>query len=506
MAPVGTIILRPLLVAGALAQTVASARGAVVRREWLPNQINITMCVWEQPRAAVLRDTLYLDGGWITYRRGLADGTEDSDTPEEGEFMYTIDFTRPFSTAQNVSDVIQKVPKTAGAGNNRAPNYYDGTIFANDHELCFYGGLLRDSEAYGSYPSSTTVVAYERFQYGPFRERWSPGFIDGALPQGMTRYITAGAGVNVPSENLGFYFGGLRRADWGDIRDRGRDEFNATVAADTLISVDMSIMREEKWANESLPQTVSGRANAELVWIPTADRGLLVALGGVVDPAWVYSPDWSGRADGSARRSSTFMSNVSVYDIESRTWYTQPTTGEVPPQLTRFCSVVAAAKDRSSFNVYIYGGYNARNRTDAPSDDVYILSIPSFVWIRAYSGQSAHGRRSHRCAMVYPDQMLVVGGQPQQTGSTCLEGGLIQIFNLNTLQWQDRYDPKTWAEYQVPAVVTDEIGGNADGSASVTEPSEWGDAALGALFRTRYTKTIPTHYPYSSTEIGRAHV
>lgn len=138
----------------------------------------------------------------------------------------------------------------------------------------------------------------------------------------------------------------------------------------------------------------------------------------------------------------------------------QDTTGETPPQLTEFCSVLASAKDGSSHNIYIYGGYNGISPADAPSDDVYILSIPSFTWAKALNGKSAHGRRAHKCAKAYPDQMLVVGGQSQQLDTyTCLEGGLIQIFNLNTLEWQEKYDPKVWSEYKVPSLITKEIGG-----------------------------------------------
>lgn len=154
------------------------------------------------------------------------------------------------------------------------------------------------------------------------------------------------------------------------------------------------------------------------------------------------------------------MKSVPIYDIKGQSWFLQDTSGDTPPQLTQFCSVVATAKDGSSSNIYIYGGYDGLSSGDAPIDDVYILSLPSFTWVKAYTGKTAHGRRSHKCAKVYPDQMFVVGGQSQQLDNyNCLGGGLIQIFNLNTLQWQDKYDPTVWSEYKVPSVVTAKIGG-----------------------------------------------
>ena len=207
---------------------------------------------------------------------------------EDSQAIYTLNFTKPFTTFENASDVLQRLDKTPGAANNVAPDYLDGMMFANDDELYLYGGLLRDTDSF-QFPPAADVLGYEQYQYGPQRDSWKPGVYQGQLPDGVTRYVTAGAGVNIPSENLGFYMGGLRRPDWGEIRTDGRSQYNATTTADTLISVDMSTMRNEKWTNASLPSTVRGRANAELAWIPTADQGLLVAIGGVINPEWAFS-------------------------------------------------------------------------------------------------------------------------------------------------------------------------------------------------------------------------
>jgi hypothetical protein len=119
---------------------------------------------------------------------------------------------------------------------------------------------------------------------------------------------------------------------------------------------------------------------------------------------------------------------------------------------------VAAASDNSSYNVYIYGGYEGLDSGSRPSDDVYILSIPSFTWIKAYTGSETQGRRSHRCIKPYPDQMFVVGGQ-LTTVTNCFTDGVIRVFNLNTLEFQDDYDPTKWSDYKVPGAVTDVIGG-----------------------------------------------
>ncbi|KAI9799472.1 MAG: hypothetical protein M1833_003994 [Piccolia ochrophora] len=457
------------------------------------------MCWWQLPRAAVIRDTLYLDGGYIGYLPGFADGSSGApEQPQDEEFLYSINFTQPFRTSQNASDIFRRVDKTAGAANNLAPNYIDGAMFANDNEFYLYGGLLRDTDSLRP-PPATSVLGYERYQYGPERASWDPGFYNGELPEGVSRYITAGAAVNIPSENLGFYFSGMKRKDGGDIRTSGRQQYNATAVSDSLIAIDMATMREENWSNDTLPDDIPGRANGELVWIPSSDRGLLVAIGGVINPEWAYRLPSEALTSKSEDESPGFMKTVSVYDIRSKKWYKQETSGDTPPQLTRFCSVVATAEDSSSHNIYIYGGYDGLDELNPPSDDVYILSLPSFTWVKAKEGTKEHGRREHRCTRVYPDQMLVVGGQALQLDDfTCLDGGLIQIFNLNTLEWQEEYDPSVWEEYKVPDVVTAKIGGNAEGGATSLEPSSWDDDALGPLFTRKYTKTITNHYPYAS--------
>ncbi|KZF25427.1 hypothetical protein L228DRAFT_280669 [Xylona heveae TC161] len=489
-----------VLIGSFTAISAASSTGVVnlARRDWDVNQINSTWCSWMLPRAAVIRDTLYIDGGFRSYLSGFANGSVAPDQQYDSSQFYTLNFSRPFKTSDNASDTFEMINKTAGASNNLAPEFLDGMMFANDGELYLYGGLLRDTDSMNP-PSESYVLGYERYQWGPEREAWSIGFYEGTLPPNVTRYVTAGAGVNIPSENLGFYFSGMRRPDWGEIRTLGRREYNATVAANSLISVDMSTMRAEKWSNDTLPSQVSGRANAELAWIPVSDRGVLLAIGGVVNPEWAFIAESDAQKIQNQYISPQLMSTISVYDVNTQRWFSQNASGDIPPQLTQACSVVASAKDGSSHNIYLYGGYSGLPDSETASDDVYILSVPSFVWVKAYNGSGSHGRQGHRCAKPYPDQMLVIGGSPMEgTYADCVEDGVIQIFNLNTLMWQDSYDPSVWTEYEVPDIVTAQIGGNINGSATRLSPAAWDNSDLSGLFSTKYTKTITTYYPYPS--------
>lgn len=351
-------------------------------------------------------------------------------------------------------------------------------------------GLTRLTEAYTP-PDAQAVLGYEAYQYGPERTSWARGFMQGTLPDSVTRYVSNGASASAPSENLGFYFSGLRGAGWDLTTESTRDWY----LADTLIEVDMSTMRSEQWSNKTLPDNIPPRAGAELVWIPVGGRGALVAIGGMTAVEYLLSsPLNSSQSSDAEEQAPGFMTSLPVYDIVSQTWYMQNTTGDGPGQLTSFCSVVAPARDASSFNIYIYGGYDGLNYTSLPFDDVWILSIPSFTWVKAYSGVRSHGRRGHRCERIYPDQMLVIGGV-NPNSQQCLADGPIQIFNLNTLKFQNLYNPREWAEYAVPDVVTALIGGNGQGGA--TKTASFSNNTLESLLQTPYTRTINKYYPYS---------
>lgn len=459
-------------------------------------QVNYTICNWSRLRGGVVRDALYLDGGQLWWQTAFADGTTpvtSSDGNVAGN-MFQLNFSVPFdTTTTNLSALFTKMPKAGGAGNNIAPNYIDGTMFVNDDELYLYGGLPRLTDS-ASPQSGDTVLGYEAYQYGTYRSSWSPGFYQNNLPAGVTRYITNGAGASAPSENLGWYFSGMRSPDWGPIY---YDDSSANATANTLIQVDMSTMRGEKWTNTTLPDNITPRANAELVWVPVSDHGVLVAIGGVSQPEEIYPAGLTAAQTAQSQsQSPTFMTSLPVYDVSSSSWYLQNTTGDAPPQLTEFCSVVAAANDSSSYNVYIYGGYDGLNAAHEPSDDVWILSIPSFQWIKAYSGSASHGRSGHVCVAPYPDQMFIVGGI-HQNQAECVEGGIIQVFNLNTLKFQNTYAPGTWSSYKVPDIVTAAIGGNSQGGASKT--ATWSAPNLSSIFTKKYAAQVSQYYPYASS-------
>lgn len=198
------------------------------------------------------------------------------------------------------------------------------------------------------------------------------------------------------------------------------------------------------------------------------------------------------------------MTTIDIYDIASKKWHQQKTSSTAPPILAQGCAVAQPAPDRSSFNIYHYGGYPAEDQTSPFSDDVWVLSLPSFKWVKASSGTAAHARAGHSCEMPYPDQMMVVGGFTPLVGTSidCLLDGVIQVLNLTSLEWLDEYDPAEWSEYAVPDIVAKEIGGSPSGGATESSPEDgWDDDALADIFGEEYpAERITTWYPYDRAE------
>ena len=400
---------------------------------------------------------------------------------------------------------MSKAPN-GGAANNLAPNYFDGAMLANDGEWFLYGGMLRQTAAF-SPPHLDDVTSYQAYQYGVQKDGFHPGFVGDRLPSGMTRYLAYGGAASAPSENKAWYFSGMHSPSWGEIYTPSLNESQTAInVSSTLITLDMAIQQKESWRNETLPPTVHGRANPELVWVPVGSQGILVALGGVVYPEFVSSAHQSSNEAASEKESPSFMSAIDIYDVASDTWYQQPTS-DGPGALTRGCAVVATAQDSSSFNIYYYGGYDGLHVTEDFNDDVWILSLPSFTWTKVAAGKAGHGRAGHKCFMPYPDQMMIIGGSAALKAPTCVQDGIIQMLNLTSGEWMTGYDPAKWSKYGVPEVVYQKIGGSATGGAkkSAPSPAGWASPQLSKVFDTPYPATkITTYYPYAPASPNNA--
>ncbi|PNH39607.1 hypothetical protein VD0002_g10154, partial [Verticillium dahliae] len=173
---------------------------------WAENQINASICLWAQARGAVIRDKVYLDGGFQYWRQGLSNGQYGAPEQQENPLglMYYLNFSRPFRSSDNLTSLFGTISKARGGTgnvNNDAPNYYDGAMLVNDAQLSLYGGLVKKTDAFLP-PRADDALTYQVYQYGPVRDQFEPGFVANTLPSGMTRYVAYGGAVSAPSENM----------------------------------------------------------------------------------------------------------------------------------------------------------------------------------------------------------------------------------------------------------------------------------------------------------------
>ncbi len=145
-------------------------------------------------------------------------------------------------------------------------------------------------------------------------------------------------------------------------------------------------------------------------------------------------------------------------------------SGDIPDQRVDFCSTVSPSADDSSFQITIYGGWNLFEGN--AFEDVYVLAIPSFRWIKINDTATnleaklpgKVGRKSMECQIYKDRQMLVLGGavyigNTQVSGETCNTSySVIRVLDTTTFTWLDQFSsmPETYA---VPQVVYNVIGG-----------------------------------------------
>lgn len=245
-----------------------------------------------------------------------------------------------------------------------------------------------------------------------------------------------------------------------------------------IVSYDWS---SDTWANNTAQLESYTVMNAASQMIPDlGSKGLFMSWGGSHIMGWNI-PETSIQLD----QSPVTMNKIAIYDPDSNTWYSQPTTGVIPPSRIGACSVLAKSTT-GSYEIFVYGG--AWEFTDGPDSftyyDAYVLTVPGFEWFPVSSPDATNpGRRIwHTCNLVGNSQALVFGGynflndtstQFQDTDPWTQGLG---VFDMTTLKWKDSYDADA-PEYESPQQIQEWY--------SSTKPTDvkWASDDLKALFQ-----------------------
>jgi hypothetical protein len=344
----------------------------------------------------------------------------------------------------------------------------------NSSEIWTYSGTtFRGNQSFLN-ADKVYANAYPLFSFNNDTQIWNQYDLK------QTTTPSYGLSAEAPDQGLAFYLSGQV--------DNGTEPYTRTVGdSATLLKGMMVIDLFQKTArNISLTmKDPQPRIGGALQYIPAVgDSGVLVALGGrVYDGIRRPTSQDTGRL-------ITF-DTVDIFDIGSYrsdpskngTWYQQKTSGEIPPPRIDSCTVVGSAPDNSSHNIYMFGGWDP-TQINKWYDEVYVLSIPSFTWVKMYYAESP--RYGHTCHVV-GRQMITTGGRNIRRNVTnyCdweLHG--IAVLDMPTMTWGSIFNA-TLGQYEVSADVVKKIGGTPQGGNSKQIPDlGWSSRELGTLMNT----------------------
>ncbi|KAI0423151.1 hypothetical protein F5X98DRAFT_382457 [Xylaria grammica] len=455
------------------------ANAGVIRkpaaRVILEDRANSSMSVCKRwaGQSAVLNGTLY-------YYGGRAKTTTDQTTNTWTNDFIAVDLTKSWDIS---SPSVSEMPQPSGP-----PAVSLGYLWNDFDRLYLYGGEF-DFPSSEPLPVSTWMYDIKSSTWTEFKDlKTSAGeFSDaGGMP---AQRAAEGAGVSVPELGLSWYFGG--HLDWATTPGWSNQiprvylksllEFThpgySNVQVNSLQNSgapDSGAYRNITWAGDQNQDGFTERADGVLVYVPGwGPGGILLGLGGGVV------------GDNDTTDAFSSMTTIDVYDIASSQWYHQETSGNEAPQVrVNPCAVVFSAPDASSFNIYMYGGQNLLPVGEQKQyTDVWILTIPSFTWIKVdIPGNEPPARAGHSCA-ARDGQIVVLGGYIGED-IQCEQPG-VYAFDASNLVWQssfnaadhpadDNADNTVLAGsygYQVPGAVQSVVGGSSDGGATATQPA-----------------------------------
>lgn len=195
-----------------------------------------------------------------------------------------------------------------------------------------------------------------------------------------------------------------------------------------------------------------------------------------------------------------------IYDLNADKWYFQETTGAIPAERMSACAVGVTAPDKKSHQIFYYGGSSPTPMFGLNVDevnkkntfgDLYVLSLPTFKWLKLEKLDDVPLSRSrHNCHVINNRQMLIVGGGRDQSKDlqeyfrTTCRWDEISVLDMSALRWETQYTPA-----KTPYTVSTEVAQDSMDSSGQpgTAPSVgWATSELKELFSPSANVSGPT--------------
>ncbi|KAF2464857.1 uncharacterized protein BDR25DRAFT_241162, partial [Lindgomyces ingoldianus] len=405
---------------------------------------------------------IYIDGGLVNW---------DSSA---GAQNYSSRWLRQSDLDRNNSGFPQEF--NLGEKNSSVPSVHGGVLWPDTANKIVY--------LYGGEHADGPPAPFSLWYYDIVYNSWNKSNASVTDTKPDTVRASWGAGAVAQDRAVGYYYGGWLSSN----------SVPGYIAQTPLNSMLIYNMKKNSFRNRTGPDDTP-RAEGVMVYIPAGDAGMLVYFGGIEFPY------------GNSTREGVSMylnEKIFLYDIGNDKWYTQNATGDVPEMRRRFCAGAAWANDRSSYNIYFFGGASVKEGVGF--GDVYVLSLPSFRWIKFWPrpednvGQT-FPHHSLTCDVIENSQMIIMGGTfpnltlcdvPEIQGQHGLDLGKA---NKDHAKWA-MFNPII-TTYQVPDEIFATIGGGPTGGATLLAPtSGWGERDVSVEFGRAYTPTTrtPTRY------------
>ncbi|KAF3184227.1 hypothetical protein TWF751_000212 [Orbilia oligospora] len=361
-----------------------------------------------------------------------------------------------------------------------------GRFFYDDTNLWAFSSVARGDDI----PIQVNQTD-KMYRYDTIEDKWSLDKIEGGEYQWFNN--TNGFYAAAP-DGRNWYGGGLGIGTWG--RRPGLVFFEGNSS-----NPKWSFIRETDDLNSiPTPSTAGGSS----VFLPIGEEGIIVLLGGwdttkrgrQFAPTGGFNIDWDLRP----------LSDIFVYDIAQNFWTLVPAKGGLPEMRAEFCLVVNSAPDGSYHNIVLYGGWSQLQ--GAAFADVWVLSLPSFRWIKVEDENNPDtrpfrnyldnprvgdiGRTRHRCNMFKNTQMIVTGGIVSQYYDIKLNIDAcnsshppLMVMDTSTFVWKASITPDE-QDYTIPGFIRSAVRGrdSPDGG--------WPNDRLGQIFSAAITSATAT--------------
>ncbi|KAK1961564.1 hypothetical protein LY78DRAFT_588434, partial [Colletotrichum sublineola] len=363
--------------------------------------------------AFIVGDYLYMDGGYLNRTIAGNDTYYYYDTVKN---TLSLDLSKSW-TPRDVQ--MRQIPKNAPTKPRQA--YF---VDASSGTVYGWGGLNTDPA-----PQQTLVGKFVADGNGG--GSWSTEFESESDHKGLAALPRSHGGAVASTPDAGFYFGGISEYT---TNQRWNDWISGYFQFDFK-------SRQKTWTNytDSPYSPSRTRYAATAHYVPTlGPNGMIMIMGGNELDA------------GSGGDSALSMETLWFLDPVTHEWYSQKTIGR-PPSRRRWSCTVGTHSPNGTYEIFLFGGFDNK----MAFDDVYILSLPGFVWQRAdVKANNGTARSFMGCVLAGQRQMIVVGGKvanKNAKGRDPFPQGL-GIFDVTDLQWKDEYDAKA-AEYDSPAII-----------------------------------------------------